>query len=222
MWATQSSSMAPRVLPWLSREPPGCDACLSNKSWTTDATRMQLGCIGTRGVNDSCSAGCPAACWDLYTSAALHARGPSLSGTSTGLPAVLRGAWLHEPVSQARPEEIGFAEQEAAQDGCRIEGESQQTHHFSPCHAEILWSIRPCAGWPVKWTLLSHISCCSCQDSTHYEKTLKLLEKYDPDYVPPTPRKHQPLTPRMVPGTPRQLGNPQGRVCSLYTPLEYF
>lgn len=44
-----------------------------------------------------------------------------------------------------------------------------------------------------------------CQDSTHYEKTLKLLEKYDPDYVPPTPRKVLQMS-RTAPG---MLNNPQ-------------
>ncbi len=54
-----------------------------------------------------------------------------------------------------------------------------------------------------------------CQDSTHYEQTLKLLEKFDPDYVPPTPRKQQQPLMRMGPGTPRQLADPQGRVGAL-------
>lgn len=36
------------------------------------------------------------------------------------------------------------------------------------------------------------------QDSTRYEKTQKLLEKYDPDYEAPTPRKPPP------PPLPRQ------------------
>ncbi|CAL8460568.1 g97 [Coccomyxa elongata] len=46
------------------------------------------------------------------------------------------------------------------------------------------------------------------KDSTHYEKTLKLLEKYDPDFVPPTPRKQQ--LPRMGPGSPRPLDPQRG------------
>lgn len=36
------------------------------------------------------------------------------------------------------------------------------------------------------------------QDSTHYEKTLQLLKKYDPDFVPPAP---PPMPP--APGAPR-------------------
>jgi hypothetical protein len=43
------------------------------------------------------------------------------------------------------------------------------------------------------------------QDSTRYEKTAKLLEKFDPDYVPPTPGKQlqqQALRKAFIPGTP--------------------
>ena len=48
------------------------------------------------------------------------------------------------------------------------------------------------------------------QDSTRYEKTAKLLESYDPDYVPPTPRKQQQqqaLRTAYIPGTPKAPAN---------------
>ena len=49
------------------------------------------------------------------------------------------------------------------------------------------------------------------QDSTRYEKTAKLLERFDPDYVPPTPRKQQQqhaLRTAFIPPTPRGPGVP--------------
>ena len=49
------------------------------------------------------------------------------------------------------------------------------------------------------------------QDSTRYEKTAKLLERFDPDYVPPTPRKQQQqhaLRTAFIPPTPRAPGVP--------------
>ena len=51
----------------------------------------------------------------------------------------------------------------------------------------------------------------SLQDSTRYEKTAKLLERFDPDYVPPTPRKQQQqhaLRTAFIPPTPRAPGVP--------------
>ncbi len=56
------------------------------------------------------------------------------------------------------------------------------------------------------------------QDSTRYEKTAKLLEGFDPDYVPPTPRKQQQqhaLRTAFIPPTPRGLGVPTPVDCSL-------
>ena len=49
------------------------------------------------------------------------------------------------------------------------------------------------------------------QDSTRYEKTAKLLEQFDPDYVPPTPRRQQQqqaLRTAFIPATPRAPGVP--------------
>lgn len=49
------------------------------------------------------------------------------------------------------------------------------------------------------------------QDSTRYEKTATLLERFDPDYVPPTPRKQQQqhaLRTAFIPPTPRAPGVP--------------
>lgn len=47
------------------------------------------------------------------------------------------------------------------------------------------------------------------QDSTRYEKTAKLLERFDPDYVPATPRKQQQqhaLRAAYIPGMSRAPG----------------
>ena len=51
------------------------------------------------------------------------------------------------------------------------------------------------------------------QDSTRYDKTQKLLEKYDPDYEVPTPRKLPPaplprqVTPGPMTPLPHQVGH---------------
>ncbi len=67
------------------------------------------------------------------------------------------------------------------------------------------------SAWVFCVFLLRQRRYCYSQDSTHYEKTLKLLEKYDPDYVPPTPRKQ--YLPRLGPGSPRPLDSQTG-VCA--------
>ncbi|CAK0742861.1 hypothetical protein CVIRNUC_001426 [Coccomyxa viridis] len=49
------------------------------------------------------------------------------------------------------------------------------------------------------------------KDSTRYEKTAKLLESYDPDYVPPTPRKQQQqqaLRTAYIPGSAKAPSTP--------------
>ena len=57
------------------------------------------------------------------------------------------------------------------------------------------------------------------QDSTRYEKTAKLLESYDPDYVPPTPRKQQQqqaLRTAYIPGTPKAPATQAAVGCATY------
>ena len=54
--------------------------------------------------------------------------------------------------------------------------------------------LDPQLSWTHHPRMLVHM-----QDSTRYDKTQKLLEKYDPDYEVPTPRKLPPAPlPRQV------------------------
>ena len=95
--------------------------------------------------------------------------------------------------------------------------------HALACYAQHLTLLN--SVWGLQTDSCCQVNFAECgrptvmQDSTRYEKTAKLLESYDPDYVPPTPRKQQQqqaLRTAYIPGAAKPPATPAAVRCPTY------